>query len=183
MGGWDVNVGCGPFRAPEPWVNLDVHQGDGVNPDRVVADHMFPLAEFGDETVGRVYMGHVLEHVHWADLDGFLADILRAMVPGGELCVVGPDAYRTLEQWRIGAEPWELVQAVLESDVPQADLEMWPGATHKWNCHEARVVKALKSAGVVDVHPRPLNPLMLGDWPVVAYTAWQCAATGRKGDG
>jgi hypothetical protein len=183
-----LNVGCGPHRAPAPWVNLDVHVGDGIQPDVQVADPMFPLADYPDGGVDRVYLGHVLEHVQWDRLPLFLADIVRALCPGGELVAVGPDVFRVIEQWRDGREPWQLVESALETPWPYASPEAdgetwavgagWSEARHHWNSYEARVVWALRQVPeLADVEPLPLTPTgPLASWPVVAYTQWQCAA-------
>lgn len=187
-----TNIGAGPHRAPSPWVNLDVHEGDGVHPDVVVDDARFPLAKWDDGTVDRVYMGHVLEHVPWLEVEEFLTDIARALRPGGEICVVGPDLLRTIYDWQRTPNPtsWLLVESVMESPWPYADPsqdgltwsvgDAWPAACHKWNCYERRVVWALEATGLfTDVIPQPLDEEHLGTWPVVAYTQWQCAVTAR----
>lgn len=187
-----INVGPGSFPALAPWVNVDVHEGDGVTTDVVVADHMNPLAEF--DNVERVYLGHVLEHVPWPDVPAFLANIERALAPGGEVCVVGPDILRVIQRWHEGLEPegWELVESILENPWDRCYGETgyglildedprWPYARHWWNCYESRVVFALRQyTSLVDVSAQPITPEALGTWPVVAYTQWQCAATARK---
>jgi len=186
MTGLCLNVGCGPHRAPEPWVNLDVHVGDGVEPDVQVDDPMFPLAGYPDGTVARVYLGHVLEHVEWDMLPAFLADIARALRPGGELAVVGPDVFRVIEHWHAGRESWQLVESALETPWPYASPDTdgetwsigagWSGARHHWNCYEARVVWALRTVPeLAEVEAVPVTPEALAGWPVVAHTQWQCA--------
>lgn len=186
MTGTWLNVGCGPHRAPDPWVNLDVHVGDGIEPDVQVEDPMFPLAGYADRSVDKVYMGHVLEHVEWRMLPAFLADIVRALRPGGVLVVVGPDVFRVIEHWRDGREPWQLVESALETPWPYASPEAdgetwavgaaWSEARHHWNCYEARVVWALRQVpGLMAVGPLALTPDALAGWPVVAFTQWQCA--------
>ena len=56
-----LNVGCGPHRAPGPWVNLDYHEGDGVHPDRLVTDPSRPLADYPDSTVEKLSLIHISE--------------------------------------------------------------------------------------------------------------------------
>lgn len=193
MTGTWLNVGCGPHRAPAPWLNLDVHVGDGIHPDVQVADPMFPLADYGDGSVDRVYMGHVLEHVEWRMLPAFLADIARAMRPGGELAVVGPDVFRVIQHWRDGREDWQLVESALETPwpyaSPYADGETWDvsagwsEARHHWNCYEARVVWALQQQPeLAEVRACPVTPEALAGWPLVAFTQWQCAVTAVRAE-
>lgn len=184
-----VNVGCGPFLAPDPWINLDVHDGDGVHPDVIVDEVARPLAGYEDEAVERVYLGHVLEHTPWAEIPSFLADVHRAMRPGGELCIVGPDVLRVIRRWRDGHEDWELIESTLESPwaymLPRTPGDAadapWEHARHHWNCYEARVVFVLEHlSGFHDVRPQPITEAALGSWPLVAYTQWQCAVTARR---
>lgn len=174
-----LNIGCGPHRAPAPWVNTDVVRLSGhIEPDLVVDDPwILPLA---DQPIERLYMGHLLEHLPWNRVHGFLEHCRTRLVSGGQLCVVGPDVRRTLELWKAGAAPDFLVEAVLEDDTSNPDTPgTWEGARHQWNCYESRVVQALTHVGFVAVTPRdmatPAPPLT--DWPVVAYTSWQFAVT------
>lgn len=172
----DLNIGCGPHYAPG-FLNLDVHRGDGNEPDVVVKPNATLPVPAG--YLDRVYCGHVLEHVPWPELGEFLGDIRRALKPGGELMVVGPDTVRTLNEWKANTEPWFMVEAVMENDdAYMAGGESWPGARHSWNCYEARVVKALEVAGFIDVEPRSIQNEQVGDlrdWPIVAYSRWQFA--------
>lgn len=171
-----VNVGCGPFPAPAPWVNTDVIEepDTGTRPDIVVTwDDPLP---FPDGTLDAVYCGHVLEHVPWADVDGFLALVRAKLAPGGEIMVVGPDVVRTLQRWRDGDDPWELVESVLEHELSfQTAPVQWANARHHWNCREDRVVAALGRAGFEQVAALPVTPDALAGWPVVAFTQHQCA--------
>lgn len=186
-----LNVGCGPFRAPEPWVNLDVHVSDSIRPDVVVEDPDRPLAGWGDGTVDRVYLGHVLEHIAWPDVPEFLADIRRALHPDGEVCAVGPDVFRAIRRWRDGLDPegWQLIESILEGPWDRdydtdgygliERLPAWPQARHQWNSYEKRVVVAFHLAGFSHAEGRPIDPDALGGWPLVAYTQWQCAVVAR----
>lgn len=187
-----LNVGCGPHRAPSPWLNLDVHCGDGIEPDVLVTDALDPLENF--DNVDRVYLGHVLEHVPWQQVGVFLQGIERAMAKGGKLCIVGPDVLRTLQGWRDGRESWELVESVLENpwDGCHGDADLstlqeqlpepeWEHARHWWNCYEMRVVYALQRWTLLDrIEPQPMDPTVLGDWPVVGFSPWQFAVTARR---
>lgn len=171
MGLW-LNVGCGTHRAPAPWVNIDVVDQGDTRPDVVVPAGTPLPYEAG--TVERVYLGHVLEHVPWPNVAGFLAEIRRVL--DGEVLVTGPDVYRTIQRWRAGAEPWWLVESVLEHAVDPETTD-WPEAHHHWNCHEVRVVEALERAGFAEV--TPVSIFDQRDWPVVNPSAWQLAVRAR----
>lgn len=173
-----VNVGCGPHRAPAPWWNLDLVDNDVVHPDQVVEpDDWLP---FPVHSLERIYLGHILEHVPWSDVPGFLGAVRAGLTGGGEVCIVGPDVNRTLASWHFDVVPWSLVERVLEHAEPQPDLGDWPGARHEWNCTEQRVADALTAAGFVDVRPTPIDPYALEGWPVVSFDTWQCAVIARR---
>lgn len=190
-----ANVGCGPYRAPAPWLNLDCHEGDNVHPDLLVEAER-PLAAWEEGMVDRVYLGHVLEHIPWPEVPAFLQGIERAMAHGGEVCIVGPDVLRIIRRWHEGLDPegWPLVESCLENPWGRCYEEegygvtegiepenQWKYARHWWNCYEGRVVYALeKFTGLADVEPQPITEAALGAWPLTAYTAWQCAVTARR---
>lgn len=173
-----LNVGCGSFRAPKPWWNIDVIETTGIHPDQVV-DAGDPLGGFATDSCERVYLGHVLEHVPWPEVPAVLTEVRRVLQPGGRVAVVGPDVLRTIERYRSGSEPWDQVIAALEEEINYQWMcgvhDDWPQARHWWNCHEKRVIAALEAVGFADVRPVPITPEALDGWPVVAYTQHQCA--------
>lgn len=172
-----VNVGCGTHPAAAPWINLDTHTNEQVHPDVLVTPGA-PLP-FDDGGADRVFLGHVLEHVPWRDVPDFLADVRRVL--DGDLLVVGPDTFRTLDRWKAGQEPWHIVEAVLEHVGPPS-LETWPANGHHWNCHEQRVVEVLELAGFTDVTPLTVDWGEIeghGDWPHVGAAPWQFAVAAR----
>lgn len=189
MGDW-LNVGCGPWRAPAPWINLDVVETATIHPDRIVTDSLRPAADWADGSVDRIYLGHVLEHVPVDELPAFFVDLTRALTLGGEVCVVGPDVLRAITRWHDGLEPWDLVMATLEGpDYHPADQGFqladrpdlaWREARHWWNCTEARVVRVLGDAGFWQVTTHPLDSPHLDRWPVTDRAAWQCAVTATR---
>lgn len=181
-----LNVGCGTHYA-KGWVNTDVWSDDTTRPDvRVTPGEPYP---FDDNTFDAVYLGHVMEHIPWPELPAFLADMIRIAKPGVPVLAVGPDLLRTIERWALGQQPWWLVRSVMEHQ--ESASNEWGGAVHHWNCHEERMIEALRHAGFVDVTPYseviPVNPsgkywydpTTRINWPVVCMTDWQCAAAAR----
>jgi len=178
-----INIGCGPHYA-EGFCNLDVHSGDGNNPDVIVRPDTGLAVPEG--SLERVYAGHVLEHVPWDECVEFLVDIRRALREGGELVVVGPDLQRTLELWKANQLDWHMVDSVWESDdafMIDPSVPAWKGARHSWNCTEARVIKLLEAAGFSEIEHRCIQNQQVGDlrdWPIVAYTEWQFSVWAKK---
>ncbi len=180
-----LNVGCGTHYA-DGWLNVDVWENDETRPDLVVAaNEPYP---FADGTFDAIFLGHVVEHLDWHFVRTFLADMERIAKPGSPILIVAPDVYRTIDMWRDGGAPWELVQSVLEHQDIKSDnvkwAEFWDGATHHWNCHERRVVEVLESIGAkqIEVVSETIpdgdgfkDPHSSIVWPVVGKAQWQCA--------
>lgn len=136
-------------------------------------------------------MGHLLEHVDWGHVTTFLADrVTPALVDDGELAIVGPDVYRAIHGWHNGANDWDWVVATLEDCDAQFDLqgeptdnatEGWPEARHKWNAYEDRVFRVVQLA-LPDWNVRavPIAEEYLREYPVVAYTHYQCAVIASR---
>jgi len=169
-----LNIGCGEHYAPG-WTNTDLihHPVAGIRPDIIT-----PVGEplpFADGTASHIYVGHVLEHIPWDDVHGFLLDIGRVATTGAIVCVVGPDVRRALNQWKAGnLNEATMLDAILENESSYQSAGMWPGARHQWNCHEARVLLALDHAGLAG-RPVPIDSAELDPWPVVSRIGWQFA--------
>lgn len=183
-----LNVGCGTHYA-EGWVNTDTWDTDTTTPDvKVTPNQPYP---FEDNTFDAIYMGHVLEHIPWLEVSTFLKDMQRIAKPNAPILVVGPDVHKTIKRWKDGAEPWWMVESVMEhldeNHQPGREGEWWDGAHHHWNCHEARVEKILNLLGfnnivnVFDVIPNDAGGKTWFDeenqitWPVVGKYYWQLA--------
>jgi len=78
-----LNLGCGRDIRPEPWINVDQFNGEGVDivmnldsPEGIQFDLL-------DNSVEEIYASHVLEHlVYWHKI---LPELYRVLVPGGRL--------------------------------------------------------------------------------------------------
>lgn len=178
-----ANIGCGTHKAPPPWVNVDTVRHDGPDVparDRVEPDVIVVPGEplpFPDASCERIFCGHVLEHIPWEQVGGFLVDVRRIL--RDELLIVGPDVYRAINAYKQGVEPWSIITSVLEHKDWPADMAAWPGAPHHWCCHEARVMEALNRCGF---NAQPvINYAELDGWPVVQFNPnWQFAIIARS---
>jgi predicted SAM-dependent methyltransferase len=179
-----LNIGCGPFRAPEPWLNTDVVRVDGVIEPDLLLPSPWPGAtkpHVGAANVARLYLGHVLEHVRWEMIPQFMSELRELLMPGAEVLVVGPDVYRSVELHVSGQVSVSDLVSTFEDDrhYQHAEIE-WEGARHSWNCYEARLIRLLSAAGFVDVEPLAVEPGALESWPVVSFTQTQCAVLARE---
>lgn len=181
-----LNAGCGTHYAAG-WINTDVWENEDTKPDvRVEPGKPYP---FEDDTFDAVFLSHVLEHIYWSDVPGFLKEMSRVAKPGAPMLIICPDVYKTIKLWHSGSQPWWMVQSVMEHAeiMPEhlGDTPWWDGATHHWNAHEERVEQLLNSLSfpniqnVINIIP---NGNMWRDiyvseilWPVVAKADWQLA--------
>jgi len=158
-----LNVGCGDRLAPAPWVNVDCWPG--VHPD-VVAD-ITTTWPFPTSSVGRVYMGQVLEHLDHPDgVRAAIGEAGRVLYPGGVFCVVTPD-FAALDEKR--CEGW------IRENLTRGECR-WPGDEHRW-CPDRHTVAEL----VREVFPtaHAVHPMLLSDgWPPGNRDTWDCAVVG-----
>lgn len=161
-----LNIGCGDCYAPG-WVNVDFgtpHKHD------ITADITKRLP-FPDNTFDRLYAGHVLEHLEPVDVVVVLRELGRVATKYGQLAVVGPDVTRAGAMHAAGTLDDEFLRQVVHGG------DRWQGDQHLWPSTPERTVRYLRVAGWALPKETPLTALSQINWPVVAYTDWQFAAT------
>lgn len=174
-----INVGCGPFRAPSPWVNVDVIHLDGhIEPD-IVVPSMWP-ADWDLTGFTKVYMGHVLEHIQWERVPEFLQQVLDKCEDGAEIAIVCPDITRFLARWKAGTLEWEDVAGALEHHLSFQPAGTWDGARHQWNAYGKRLVDVAIHAGLANVREVTVHPAELDGWPVTSFVDTQCCVLATK---
>ena len=158
----NLNLGCGPFRAPRGWLNID-HPASEFAED-IDAD-IYTLIQdlpFKDDTVDKIYAGHVLEHIPLEEVPDTLLELMRVLAPDGTLMVVGPDMDR-IEA--IDHEAWLDEAMRVDNDGP-------PGIHHRWVPTAANTLALMENAGFFSVTETPLQLITEKGWPLVAYTPW-----------
>lgn len=158
-----LNVGSGPYPAAG-WVNVDAY-----HPTADVQASITALP-FDDETAGRIYLGHVLEHLPWPSLPAALTEIRRVLRPGGTVIAVGPCMERAV---LTGQPPW-LLRQIVNGEEPDR-----PGAAHQWTPTELLTVLAMQTA-LDDVRPLAVAEVRLPDWPNRCIDPWQCAVAATR---
>jgi predicted SAM-dependent methyltransferase len=151
-----LNIGCGQHYAAG-WTNLDLHR-DGPLPDIIGSVLALP---FENDTVERIYCGHVLEHIGLDELPHALAEIHRVLTTVGELLVVGPDVNLAAVH-----EP------VLVDSVRYGGGR-WPGDEHRYVPTGELTLSFIADAGF-DARLFPVAGVS-DDWPIVARAPWQFA--------
>lgn len=163
-----LNVGCGTdYR--RGWFNVDTHRGGGVTPDYQVDVRSLP---FEDGTFTHVYASHVLEHVPWSDVEIAVGHLHRVLVPGGRICVVGPNT--ATMSWHPDPDEYRRVMW---------GTNRWHGDTHEWPCSIRVLWHLLYHAGFtgLELFGAPLPRTVVSEWRVSdPDAAWQCAVLGIK---
>ncbi len=79
-----LNFGAGPNQLPEPWQNL--------GPTHDIRKRL----KFENNSAEAILAEHVIEHVPFLQVLGFLQECLRVLEPGGVLRIAFPDVGRFL---------------------------------------------------------------------------------------
>lgn len=162
-----LNVGCGEFYRVG-WTNMDLVRNKKVKPDLIGS-----LLDLPEEIQGveQVYMGHILEHIHYSDLEEALRNLWSRCVKGALVGVVGPDCQRTRKMYSEGRVDAKLLNNVINGE------NRWHGDVHLWECDEASMFQILRDSGL-NCRPVPLRSTDLNQFPVVSRVEWQCAVVG-----
>jgi len=166
-----------------------VHVSGVIEPDIVAGPEPWDIIQKSDikpHTVELVYLGHVLEHIPWGTVVGFLRTLRYPLcAPGATVMAVGPDVLKTIRGYQHGKYDDKLIRDVIEDDLHyQPDSIESPdpqrsGARHAWNCYEDRLVRAFQHAGYEDIARHTVNQNALMGWPVTSFVDWQCAVSGK----
>lgn len=161
-----LNLGCGQYRAPRGWINIDHPSAESDL--SIEADVYCDIADmpFRDSSASRMYAGHVIEHLSEADLYTVFMELDRVLGPDGKLMIVGPDMDR-INAMGDDAPEW-LLKAM------QLGNEGREGEHHLWQPSEASVLSLLEHEGF-DARAVDLATIANDGWPLVAYTDWQFA--------
>lgn len=81
-----LHIGCGPINL-EGWINIDARKEDHIH---ILTDKL-DLQEFADNSVGEIYLCHVLEHFGFNEIPTILETFYRKLKPDGVLRVSVPD--------------------------------------------------------------------------------------------
>lgn len=167
-----LNFGCGPYYR-DGWMNVDC--SSSVKTDAVLARGA-PLP-FRSNSFDRVYLGHVLEHIHWEECVPLLREISRVLRPGGTICCVGPDLFKAIRRAVQSGGADADMRHIAECGEWQ-EFDGVPGRDHRWSCSENRLVMLLEHVGFAAVSPVELSSLI--KWPVVSLDGAQSAVIGVK---
>lgn len=168
-----LNVGCGEWYA-DGWLNMDLAENEQVHPDVIGSITRLPKpAELSN--VEMVYLGHILEHLPYAEVAPALRGLWPRCVLGARVAIVCPDVDRASALHASGHLDWKTAVEALTGGC------RWSGDEHLWGCNEQRLFRAVKASGLKRVHPVPIASPLLDDFPVTSRAPWQCAILGVVG--
>jgi predicted SAM-dependent methyltransferase len=81
-----LHIGCGDINI-DGWINLDARNRDHVH---IQTDNL-DLSQFADESLGVIYLSHVLEHVSFSEAEILLRTFYKKLRKNGMLLVSVPD--------------------------------------------------------------------------------------------
>lgn len=156
-----INVGSGPHYA-DGWLNVDAMPTDtGKQPDMLVTIQEF-CTTFPKGAFKKAYVGHVLEHIHWDELQATVNNIAYV---ADVVMVVGP----CMDKAILSQQPSWLLDAIRAPY--ELDNHPW---SHKWTPTEDLTAQAIREAGydprIVDV-----RKVRLPEWPNPSDAEWQTA--------
>lgn len=180
-----INLGCGPTSAPLPWINVDIVEDENIKPDILISSGRPEelVEKFGYEfdSIDKIYLGHILEHINWPDLYDFMLGCKKLLKKGGQICVVGPDTFKTLDMWKNNIVDFNFVRGVIEDDLNyQVSRNDWSGASHKWNYYLERAVRLIQGCGFNNIETPEFNEQNFSEWPVWSYTNHQTGIIASK---
>ena len=81
-----LHIGCGDINL-QGWINIDARPANHVH----ILTNKITLDEFADESIGVIYLSHVLEHFDFNESSLLLQTFYRKLKKGGVLLIAVPD--------------------------------------------------------------------------------------------
>jgi len=116
-----VHIGGGPINL-EGWINIDARNASHVHINTDIID----LKDFADNSVGEIYLCHVLEHFSFEEVTSVLNVFYEKLQPGGLLRLSVPDFSLMAESY-------------LKNKVPLKSLKyaLMGGQDYQYNFHKS----------------------------------------------
>ena len=116
-----IHIGCGPINM-EGWINIDARNAAHVHINTDVLD----LKDFAVNSVGEIYLCHVLEHFSFDEVQSLLKAFRQKLQPGGLLRLSVPDFNL-------------MAVSYLENKVPLQSLKyaLMGGQDYQYNFHKS----------------------------------------------
>ena len=152
-----LELGSGRKCGKDGWTTVDIRGADIEHDLRTG----IPLK---DNTVDAIYTSHMLEHIPYNDLIGFLVECRRVLKSGGYISVCVPNARQYIQAYIEGRNFRETAQlfqpAVVDTGslIDQVNYIAYMGGQHATLFDEENLVNTLKTAGFQTVKARDFDP-------------------------
>ena len=151
-----LELGSGPKKGTKGWTTVDLSGAD-VNWDLRKG---IPLK---NDSVAKIYSSHLLEHIPFKELIGFLKECRRVLGTDGEFYVCVPNAGERIQEYANGSEiqipempDWAAVSTGSRIDV--LNYSVYMGGEHHYMFDEENLVNTLTLAGFTNAQLRDFNP-------------------------
>lgn len=151
-----LELGSGAKKGSNGWVTIDLIGAD-ISYDLRKG---FPLP---NESVDRIYTSHMLEHISYKELVGFIDECYRVLKKGGELSVCVPNAGLYIRSYiegvwfRPASEGYGPALVNTGSLLDQVNYIAYMDGHHKYMFDEENLINTLSKAPFEDVHLRDFN--------------------------
>lgn len=152
-----IEVGAGDKRGSGEWVTID------MTPHCDLYWDLRKGIPFPDDSVERVYSSHFFEHLAFAEIQLFLQECKRVLIPGGKFLICVPNARIYLEAY-VGGEtlrfpPYFGYEPAYDhtTRIDYVNYIAYMGGVHKYMFDEENLVFILESAGFANVRLRKFN--------------------------
>jgi predicted SAM-dependent methyltransferase len=149
-----LNIGSGDNIGEKGWTTIDITKNCDI-----CSDIRYGIP-FPDESVGKIYSSHFLEHLSIKEINNFLNECRRVLVAEGSLSICVPNARYYIEAYYKTNAEFKNGKII---DKRQAKLDYinqiaYMGGSHKYMFDEENILYLLRSNGFRKVHLRNFNP-------------------------
>lgn len=106
--GLSLHIGAGNVNL-QGWVNIDASHRSHIH----LAKVNFGLENFGDQSVSRAYMCHVLEHLSDVEISELFVGLNRILAPGGTLLISVPDFSNLMAIYEASGDTSRIARTIL----------------------------------------------------------------------
>lgn len=154
-----LELGSGPKTGRDGWTTVDVYGADITHDLR----KGIPLQA---GSVDQIYASHLLEHIPYPAMLGFIGECRRVLKKGGRLYICVPDAGRYIQayvehrQFR-NPDTWHRPASIATgSFLDQVNYVAYMGGEHHYLFDQENLVNTLRAGGFDDVALRQFDPVI-----------------------
>ncbi len=116
-----VHIGSGPINL-QGWINVDARNLPNVH---ITKENLF-LEDFKDNSLGTIYLCHVLEHFSFREIDSIIHIFMKKLKNKGKLIISVPDFDANIKHYN-----------ARNKDINSIQLSIMGGQDYAYNYHKA----------------------------------------------